>query len=184
MNSKKIDYDALPKWAQEWDFLEIIEAKANKFDIDCYHLIALVKTESNGNHLACRYEPNYRWTFEIESFAEMLKASEATVEMMQSTSFGLAQVMGSLFLELGGALEPIEKYRWPTCMLDKRIGLEYGCRAWKAKTKGLHSPDEMYAAYNGGSVRYDPRSPNHFVNQANVNIFMKNLKEIKKLVRY
>lgn len=182
--AKRIDYDGLPAWAKKWDFLDIIEAKATQFDINVYSLIALVKTESDGNPLSVRYEPGYRWTFEVENFAEMLGASVPTIECLQSMSFGLGQVMGGLFFELGGALEPLPHYRWPTAMLDKRIGLEYACRAWQAKGKNYITPQDKYASYNGGSVRFNPKKPDEYVNQAAVDRFMKHLKDVTKTVRY
>lgn len=182
--ARRVDFEMLPKWAQQWDFWEIIEKKCTMHEIDPYHIGALIKTESNGNHLACRYEPNFKWTFEIEEFASQLNASEATIECLQQMSIGLCQVMGTLFFELGGMLEPIEQYRWPTCMFDKRISIEYGCRAWNAKTKYYCTPEEKYSAYNAGSVRYSIEDPSVFINQSAVNIFKKNLDNLTENVRY
>ena len=181
---KKVDFERLPKWAQQWDFWDAIELKSTKYNINPYHIGALVKTESNGNHLACRYEKNFKWTYCIEDFAKSLIASVDTVEMMQKTSWGLCQVMGTVFFELSGNLEPNEVYRWPTSMLDKKISLEYGCRYWVSKKKFYSGPEEIYAAYNAGTVRYDLDCPENLVNQAAVNRFKENLNDLIMYVRF
>lgn len=182
--SKKVDFDFLPQWAKRWEFWEIIESKCTKHNINPYYIAALIKTESDGNPLACRYEKNFKWTYDTADFAKSLRSSEDTIEMMQKTSWGLCQVMGTVFFELGGNLEPLYEYRWPTSMLDKRISIEYGCRYWNSKAKYYHDPMQIYAAYNAGTVRYSIDCPENLINQANVDRYEANLKDLTKCTRY
>ena len=181
---RKIDYDCLPDWAKSWDFIDMIESKCKTYEINPYHIIALVKTESDGNKFAMRYEKDFKWTSDIATCAFAAKCTQDTMEMMQKTSWGLCQVMGVKFYELGGSLEYLSENRTPAALLNERLGLEYGCRAWRKYAERYINPEKMYAAYNAGSVRYDKNSPTKYVNQNAVDNFMSNLRETTKAVRF
>lgn len=199
MMKKRIDVERLPVWAKSWDFIGLVESKCAYYEVNPYHILALIMLESGGNPLACRYEgkqkiirddfgkvidvrPGFKWTYELKNFAEMLGATEDTIEMLQSTSFGLGQVLGVHYFEKGGVLEPIEHYRWPTALFDENINLEYTLKIWREKLdKYGDDPEITYASYNAGSPRFVGHG---LVNQAAVNIFLKYLKEIETRVLF
>lgn len=181
---RKIDYEALPDYIKKWDFLDIVEKKCTAYELNPYHILAVIACESNGNPLAIRYEPEFKYVYEVESFAKMLNASISTIIAMQRTSFGLGQVMGTRFFELGGTLEAHPHFRWPTSMLRPNTGIEYTCRTWKECSKRHSSPNDIYCIYNAGSIRYSTIRPDEFVNQSAVDRFMRHLNSITKTVRY
>lgn len=181
---KQIDYENLPYAIKRWGFLDTIIAKSSEYNLDPYHIIALVITESSGNPSAIRYEPTYKWTFEIDSFAKKLGCTGKTMEVMQKTSWGLCQVMGGVFMELGGYLSQTEWKRWPTALLNPTVGLDFGCRFWAEKSKYYPKVDKTYAAYNAGSVRYDQDNPENLVNQKAVDRFCDNLHYVTQHTRF
>jgi hypothetical protein len=180
-----IDYHNLPLWSREWSFLDVIDQKCKFHDVNPYHIIALIKTESNGNHLACRYEANFKWTYKIEEFAKKISATKDTIEILQKTSFGLGQVMGVHFFELKTTINYLEIYSWPTILFDVNVNLEYTIMIWKKKFEkyGLE-PDTAYAAYNAGCVFYKNKNSFEYVNQSAVDKYMENLLDTEKRVKF
>lgn len=123
-------------------------------------LLALVEVESRGNPWAIRYEPSYRWLWDLHHkapfqgqgayadptrFPSLLPCSPATEWAAQKTSWGLLQVMGAVARERG--------FRGPflSALCEPWVGLELGCRqlTWlRGQTGG--DLQAMVAAYNGG----------------------------------
>lgn len=156
-----------PRWLQGFP-IELVNAYARKYNIDSYLLGAVVQVESAGNTWAVRYEPSFKHTFDILQLANVVGCSFATMEMMQKTSWGLMQVMGSVAYELGLGRE---EYKWPSALLDPELGMEFGCRHLKNKINQFGAaPEVVYAAYNAGT----PRTNNvgFFYNQGNVDKFL------------
>lgn len=162
-----------PRWLEEFP-RDLVNFYARKYNIDAYLLGAVVQVESAGNPWAVRFEPTFRHTFDLMKLSDLLGCSYSTMEMMQKTSWGLMQVMGSVAYELGLGRE---ESKWPTSLLNPHIGMEFGCRHLKAKiNKYGAAPEIVYAAYNGGSPRAD--NVGFFSNQRNVDKFMSYLRDL------
>jgi len=131
-------------------------------------LLALVATESNFKVDATRYEPGYIWIYSPKELSELLGITREEMVKAQKTSYGLAQVMGSCFYELG--------FRGlPDKLFEPTLNLSYACKHLNREIEkhklDVKKIDELYACYNAGSVR---RIDNGIlVNQRNVNRFMK-----------
>jgi soluble lytic murein transglycosylase-like protein len=182
---RKMHWKGLPAWAKEFDFLEIIEKQSTLHGVDPYQILALVQTESRGIHTSVRYEKSFRWIKqdEVVAFSKILGSTQNTTRNLLKNSFGLCQIMGQVFAEHGGMENSHPAHRWPTSMLDKRIGIYYGCKVWRWHFD-RHGPmvDEVYASFNGGSPRRVPDGS--FENQDQVDNYIMNYSEIMKGVRY
>lgn len=159
-----------PSWIEDLP-VSLINRYARFYNIDAVFLAAVVKIESGGNPNAVRFEPNYQYTSMIRQLADAIECSPATMEVMQKTSWGLMQVMGSVAFELGLAAEKDFNNRWPTSLLIPERGMTYGCMHLKKKINAYgNDVDTVYAAYNAGSPRMT-ESGGFFVNQTHVNKF-------------
>ena len=125
----------------------LIEKAAGKHGLSPNVVYGICMTESSMNHWAARHEPDYRWLYEPSKMRPSA-CSLITEINLQQTSWGLMQVMGAVFRELG--------FRgWLTAVAgDPALQLEYGCRhlAGKIKRFGFF---EGLLAYNAGSPRRD-----------------------------
>lgn len=118
---------------------------ASKFaGIDPLLAIAIAEVESAGDPCAVRYEPGWKYHYNVENFAKMCRITEATEHMLQACSFGIMQVMGTVARELGFE-ESLLK------LADPRLGAKYGCMKLAKLFKVLKSVDDVIAAYNAGS---------------------------------
>jgi len=143
---------------------ETVRIMCNSFGIDQRFMFALIETESNWNQWAVKYEPGYRWYME-EPDTGRFKNSPETNKEMQSFSYGLCQVMGNHFYEQGFT-------GFCTQLVDPKLNTVIAIKILERHIKkGVKLPMELYAAYNAGSVRVS--SSGDFVNQANVDRFMK-----------
>lgn len=132
----------------------LIKESAEKYKIPERLLHAVVLTESNGNPFAVRYEPIYPYLYKVSEIALKIGATRDTVKSMQMTSFGLCQVMGGVFYELGGHLEEELHNRWASSMTNPELSLKYGCLVLRKKIEKYgENPLDIYAAYNSGTVR-------------------------------
>ncbi|WP_457641443.1 lytic transglycosylase domain-containing protein [Persephonella sp.] len=64
-------------------------------------ILGIIQTESSFNPLACRFEKNYKWLKNPLKFAKSLGITADTEIVFQKTSWGLMQVMGAVYRELG-----------------------------------------------------------------------------------
>ena len=118
---------------------------SSRMNIDSALVASVVMTESAGNPWASRYEPGWKYIFKSSEFARSINSSVATEQMLQSTSFGLMQVMGTVARERGHK-------GWLTELCDPKIGLEFGILHLKAKIKQF-GDEPGIAAYNSGTPR-------------------------------
>lgn len=141
----------------------LIIKKAEKYQIEENLLRAIVLLESGGNPYAMRAEPSYPWLYKVIQLSKELKCTGPTMRQMQSTSWGLMQIMGAVAYELGFK-------GWGSELCNPEINLEYGCRFLKQKIV-KYGPNvfDIYAAYNAGSVRM--MTKDQYKNQANVTQF-------------
>lgn len=112
--------------------------------IDPMLAIAIAEVESAGDPLAVRFEPGWKYHYNVDNFAKLCRISQDTEQMLQACSFGLMQVMGTVARELGFEGSLIK-------LTDPRIGAKYGCLKLSKLFKVLNSVDDVIAAYNAGS---------------------------------
>lgn len=106
--------------------------------------IAITEVESNGETTAVRFEPKWKYLYNVEHFAKQCSITIETEQVLQSMSFGLMQVMGSVARELGFTGNLIQ-------LSDPYIGSRYGCAKLGKLFSILKSTDDVIAAYNAGS---------------------------------
>lgn len=128
-----------------------IKVAAEKHGIDPAIVYGVVQQESTGNYVACRFEKNYKWLV-TPAKVKPINCSLDTEETLQKMSFGLMQMMGGVFRELG--------YKdWLSKVLTlPELQLDYGCKFLKKKINryGLH---EGILSYNSGSpLKHDDGS--------------------------
>lgn len=151
------------------DIKEQIFSFADKYQIERIYLLALVKTESDFNPLAQRYEPGYPYLYSVKELCEIVGCSRSTMEAAQRTSYGLTQVMGAVAYEYGFREWPAELFKYEYC-------LEYACK----HTRRLNDKFEVkekdfetsYAAYNAGRPR---KVEGRWVNASAVSRFLEQL---------
>ncbi|RMD45739.1 MAG: lytic transglycosylase domain-containing protein [Aquificota bacterium] len=64
-------------------------------------ILGIINTESSFNPLACRFEPEWKYLKTPSYFAKKLGITADTEIVFQKISWGLMQVMGSVYRELG-----------------------------------------------------------------------------------
>lgn len=165
------------KWIKKLDW-PVIRENAEEFRLDPDIIAAVIQTESANNYFTCKYEPAFRYTFQISEFARALGTDYSTMEMMQKTSWGPMHVMGATALAMGLAREPLEHLRWPPALMDRELGVRYGSMYLRGQADRFGAdPATLYAAYNGGSPR--KLDSGMFENQHAVNRFIRIFREIK-----
>jgi len=153
------------------DVQELVLEFADKHAIPANLLQAIVQTESAGNTWAMRFEPGYRWLWDVRN-GNPYKGDPArlpapsfvsgeTELMGQRTSWGLAQLMGATAREMGF------RGRYLSKLCDPEFGLEFACR-YLRRLHERFGPEweSVAAAYNAGSPR--KREDGHWVNQSYV----------------
>ena len=168
-----------PSWAKKFEF-NLVERIAVSHGLSPHFVMAVAHAESAGNPFAARYEPDFRYLTRVDELAKRIHCTKETMAIMQKTSWGLMQVMGSVAYEHGLIDEINWDRRWPTALSVPAIGLNYGCRHLKLKYE-KYGPNlsYVYAAYNAGSPRFDDAG--RFVNQDAVDRVLKFYKELKQV---
>lgn len=161
------------------EIVSLIREVASEVGIDGDLLVAICTVESSLEPLAIRFEPAFRWTFEPRAWASKIGAeipgySVETETMLQSCSYGLAQIMGSVMREAGfkGTLQ--------TVIVEPRVPLTYGARHLKKYLQKYGEEEKAVAAYNAGSVRLTPGK--NYVNQRYVDKVYSELRKIRRLI--
>lgn len=125
---------------------DLIVKSAENFRLDANLIRAIVLVESGGNNFKCRFEPAWPSAYLVSprEYADKLCISLATETMLQSTSFGLMQILGSVSRERGFKLDLL--------MLSLTdIGLFYGCKQLRYLFDHIgDDEDHVICAYNGG----------------------------------
>lgn len=142
------------------DLQTIIENQATLAGLDPILVKAMVEIESGGNSFRTKVEPNWQYRFKSGYFAKMNKITVDTENVLQSMSWGLLQVMGTVAREQG--------FEQPLTMLCiPEIGLEQGIKKLsKLMLKYNNNVDHAVAAYNAGSLIYSKQG--NFINQGYV----------------
>lgn len=124
--------------------VQAIDFYANSHELDASVVYGICMQESLLNPLAARHEKFYNWVINPECFRPKYCSLETEI-FLQKTSWGLMQMMGAVFRELGYT-------DWLTRVItDYRLQLEYGCRYLGQKM-------EKYGMV-GGIVAYNSGRP-------------------------
>jgi soluble lytic murein transglycosylase-like protein len=145
----------------------LIEQIAHEFGLSDRLIKGIVKTESNGNQWAVRYEPNWKYFLTPWVFRDSLQITEDTERIMQATSWGLMQVMGSVARELG-----FKDHL--TMLTDPELAIRYGCLQLIKMSKKYSTIEDCIAAYNAGSARR--LAGGQYYNQSYVNRVLENMR--------
>lgn len=148
----------------------IARQHAREFRLPLDLVLAIIQVESAGDPEATRFEPHYRWLWDVAGNAPFrLSAAEAKAKqpprsfpahrgttpatefIQQQTSFGLMQVMGAVARELGMA-RPL------VALCETTTGIEYGCRQLRRLADRFYERDGygwagVVRAYNTGHPR-------------------------------
>lgn len=162
----------MKEWVLNLPLREIAEVSKQK-DFDPLLIASIVSVESNGDHYASRYEHHYRWLVEPDKFAKENYITVDTEVIFQKTSFGLMQVMGANFREMGYPCN------LSTLASRKRLALEYGVEFFKKLVNKYGEIDDALSAYNQGTPRKN--SVGQYKNQGYVDKIMERWQYLKKL---
>ena len=156
------------------EILTVIKEVAQAEGLDEKLLQAICTVESSLDPYAVRYEPAYKYTVSPREWASQMRLSVETEEVLQKTSYGLAQIMGGVMREYGfsGKLQ--------TCLLNPKIPLTYSAKHLKNYLRRYGSEVEAIASYNAGSPRKTPGGM--FVNQTYVDKVDRELRKLRTLV--
>lgn len=144
--------------------IALISDRAGAEQVPFWLLRALVETESGGNPWAVRYEPAYRYLWNVakdqpwkgsldEDFPSVAGCSSDTELQGQKHSWGLCQVMGAVARERGFDRPFLSELCDPGLNLQYGAGLLAELLAWS----GGDQPQAL-GAYNAG--RKGALSPN------------------------
>lgn len=142
----------------------LIAQKAKEWNVPFHMLKSLVLVESGGKKNAMRYEPSYPWLYRVNDMAKELVCTVDTMKVIQSTSWGLCQILGSTAYELG--------FRgWGADLCKPDVNLTYACMYLRKHIKryGKKNVYDIIAAYNAGTARKIEKDK--YVNQRYVNYF-------------
>jgi soluble lytic murein transglycosylase-like protein len=148
---------------------DIIEKYSNKYDIPKNIIKAIIKTESDFNTNAIRYETNYRWL--VEPFDKFHWHTE-TERITQKISFGLMQIMGAVAREKGF------DGQFLTELLKPEIGIKYGCKHLHDFYKRYNNLEDAISSYNQGSPRKNDEG--EYINQSYVDKVLSYAKKFKE----
>lgn len=145
--------------------ITIIDKYTKQFNLNYSHVCGIVKTESNFDPFAYRYETNYSYLFKVSTFAQKLNITENSEKILQKSSYGLMQIMGAVARERGFEGQLLQ-------LVDPDINIYYGCKHLKWYSDNYKYKDtDLISAYNQGKVRY---RNSEYANQDYVNKVLKN----------
>lgn len=125
-----------------WD---AISREAKQFGLDKCLVGAIVMRESSGRIDAIRFEPNYRWFFDLEKCSAREGTSITVEKNGQATSYGYMQVMGAVARELA--------FEGSFGALLSQRSLHFGCRHLQSLIARYGDTNAAIASYNAGSPR-------------------------------
>lgn len=147
--------------------IDLIIKYAGEYGLKPEIVYGVIMQESRGQQFAVRYEENYKWIENPTKHKPNICSLDTEI-MFQKTSFGLMQMMGGVFRQLGfkGWLSRV--------MTDPYIQLDYGCRFLATKIKKY--------GFKGGICSYNSGSPimNNNDQYINIEYFNKVISHSKK----
>ncbi len=121
---------------------------ATAYQVNAHLASAIAHVESGLNPNVARYESHYKWLFNPEKFVNHSNTLD-TETMFQKTSFGLFQLMGANFRELGF------KADWGLVFQKTTIQVDYGIKFLKKLSTKYDKIEDCIAAYNSGRPKKD-----------------------------
>ena len=119
----------IPNWL--WHLpINIISRESTKCGLSRNLVCAMIMVETSGNDYSARYEKHWRYLYKTDYFAKKNRISLSTETVLQSTSWGHMQIMGSVARELGydGSLprlsQPLMGIKWG-CIKLKEVSRRY-----------------------------------------------------------
>jgi hypothetical protein len=144
---------------------------AKQLNIDPVMVEAIVMTESGGLPHKVRFEPAWKYLYKVDEFAKSLNITADTERTLQSCSWGLMQIMGSVARENGFTKDmPI------LCEVESK--LFYGCKKLKSFMNKYPIQADAIASYNAGSPRM--MANGKYFNQAYVDKVTRQMMIIKE----
>ena len=130
-------------------FKTLIKRTADVYRVNPYLVAAIVSVESGWEPLRVRYELEWRYFADPVVYAKALGITEKTERVFQACSFGLMQVMGTVYREQG--------YKGHLSALPgmTEMGLDHGCLKLQALflRYGDKKVADVVSAYNAGTAR-------------------------------
>ena len=167
------DNDTMPKriiLQLPWDHITEL---CDLYKLDFALIGAIVVIESAGRTTAVRYEPNWKTHLNPVMYANILNITTMTEATLQSFSWGLMQVMGTVARELGfcGHLPQL---------CEPEHGLKYGCMKVNELFNRFDELTDVISAYNQGT----PRKENgKYRNQYYVDTVQRYMSDIQEMVK-
>lgn len=143
---------------------------SKKINIPVYWIVSLVKQESDFDPFAIRYEPDYKYLYQPESF---IKFNSLETEIQsQKMSWGLGQIMGATAREfcLQGYL---------SVLLLPEVNLHYMGLLLESLMAQSSEKDDIFAMYNGGKGALH-KIDGKYKNQSYVDSVNKHLSDLEK----
>jgi soluble lytic murein transglycosylase-like protein len=81
--------------------IELVKNELKNREEFTHIILGIIQTESSFNPLACRFEKNWNYLKTPSYYAKKLGITTDTEMIFQKISWGLMQVMGSVYRELG-----------------------------------------------------------------------------------
>lgn len=132
------------------EFLDTLHSEAEELGVDPILADAIITAESAWNPYAIRFERDFNYFVNVEKLAQLNKITADTEKNLQKFSFGLGQVMGGTARWLG--------YVGPlTALCEPDFGIEYCLKHLHHLSSEYSRHEDIAAAYNAGSVRYDEK---------------------------
>lgn len=151
-----------PSWLDTWEngTSDLADSIAKELGFDSSWLKAIIQTESGGNRLVVRYEPNWKWFLDTKAYAGWLHQTEESEKVCQAMSWGLTQIMGSVARECG--------YKgYLTKLTDPELNIRLGVVHMKRFKIRYPNGLDWVSSYNQGSPRRGEDLT--YVNQVYVN---------------
>ena len=159
--------------SQAIDIFSLVETLAKELGVDPDLAAAITTIESGGNPLAMRFEPGWKYHKTPEVYAGLNGISVDTERVLQATSWGPMQVMGTVCREYG--------YRGPLVNLTKpEVSLRYALLKLKSLCEKYEDEAFAISAYNCGTPRKDFEGK--FSNDAYVKKVQARLKVLRRIV--
>lgn len=155
-------------------YSEELISEAKKLGISPELVLAIAFVESTYNPWAVRYEPNWKYLYQVKLHARDLNITEDTETHMQMCSWGLLQIMGSVAREMNFH-GPLHQLAAP------RLNAHYGCAKIQKLLFKYFIEADVVAAYNAGEPKKD--KDGRYVNQAYVQLVVDKYNELKKANR-
>lgn len=155
-------------------FTPEIERYSNLYGVDANIVRAIIQQESNWNIYSIRYEPGWSYLSETGRFAKLNNITESTETELQKFSYGLGQIMGSVYRELGFGANFMT-------LFSAEIQISYLCKYVKKISVFTRNPQELFACYNGGHGALLKEKDGKFLNQGYVDSAMGHLNAYRSM---